>query len=119
MHDDGKDVHAVIRYRGASTPGDAMSLRHYFRLPRRYDVTPVGVDSNAEYTRVVGAQLIGVEEPQTRAVGDEVVQHRVRVVRLEHVVARPGVRVQRVAGLRWIIEALRGGETEKRDTVHG
>lgn len=68
---------------------------------------PVRIDANAQDAGVVGTQLVRVMQTQAGAVADERVHLRVHVVRFQHVVAWPRVRIERVAGLRRIIEALR------------
>lgn len=113
VHDHGEDVHAGLGHRLSGAPGYAVSLGDDLGLSGRYDVPPVGVDADAEHTGVKGPQFVRVEEPQARVVGDEGVQLGVRVVGLEHVEAWSVVGVQRVTGLRRVIEALRTNEREK------
>ena len=55
----------------------------------------------------MGAQLVRVMQTQAGTVAYERVHLRIRVVGLQHVVARPRVRIQRVAGLGRVIEPLR------------
>lgn len=107
VHDHREDVHPVVGHRCSGAPRDAVALRDDLRLARRYDVPPVRVDADAQHAGVVGAQLVGVVELEARVVDDEVVELGIGVVGLQHVEARPGVGVQRVAGLGGIIEALR------------
>lgn len=106
MHDHGEHIDAAVRYRLTGAVGDAVALGDHLGLARRYDVPPVRVDADAENAGVMGAQSVGVEETQAAAVADEGVQLRVGVVGLQHVVARPRVRIERVSGLRRIIKAL-------------
>lgn len=106
MHDHGEHVNAAVRYRLAGAIGDAVAFGDYLGLAGRYYMPPVRVDANAEDTGVMAAQSIGVEKTQATAVADEGVQLRVRVVGLQHVVARPRVRIERISGLRRIIKAL-------------
>lgn len=107
MHDDGEYVDAAVGYRVPGAVRDAVTFRHNLRLAWRYDVPPVGVDTDAEDAGVVGAQLVRVMQTQAGTVAYERVHLRIRVVGLEHVVARPRVRIQRVAGLGRVIEPLR------------
>ena len=84
-----------------------MTFGDHLWLARRYDVPPVRIDANAQDAGVVGTQLVRVMQTQAGAVADERVHLRVHVVRFQHVVAWPRVRIERVAGLRRIIETLR------------
>lgn len=106
MHDHGEHVNAAVRYRLGGAIGDAVALGDHLRLTGRYYMPPVRVDANAEDTGVMAAQSIRIEKTQAAAVADEGVQLRVRVVGLQHVVARPRVRIECVSGLRRIIKAL-------------
>lgn len=114
VHDHGEHVDAAVRYRLAGAIGDAVALGDHLGLARRYDVPPVRIDADAEDAGVVGPQPVGVEETQPAAVADEGVHLRVRVVGLQHVVARPRERIERVSGLRRIIKALARRKREKR-----
>lgn len=110
MHDNGEYVDAAVRYRVPGAVRDAVTLGHHLRLAWRYDVPPVGVDADAQDAGVVGAQLVRVMQTQTGTVAYERVHLRIGVVGLEHVVARTGVRIQRVTGLGRVIEPLREEE---------
>ena len=113
VHDHGEHVNAAVRYRLTGAIGDAVALGDHLRLAGRYYVPPVRIDANTEDTSVMAAQSIGIEKTQAAAVADEGVQLRVRVVSLQHVVARPRVRIERVSGLRRIIKALVRQKREK------
>lgn len=76
---------------------------------------PVRVDADAEDSGVVAAQPIGIKETEAAAIADEGVQLRIRIVGLQHVVARPREWIERVSGLRRIIKALARGE--RRETM--
>lgn len=115
VHDHGEYVDAAIRYRLTSAFGDAVALGDHLGLTRRYYVPPVRIDADAKDAGIVDAQPIGVEETQAAAVADEGVHLRIRVVGLQHVVARPRVRIERVSGLRRIIKAL--AKEERRETM--
>jgi len=110
VHDDGEHVDAAVRYRLTGAIGDAVALGDHLWLTWRYYVPPVRIDADAENAGVVSAQAIRVEESQAAAVADEGVQLRVGVVGLQHEVARPRVRIERVSSLRRIIKALRTQE---------
>lgn len=107
MHDDGEYVDAAVGYRVPGAVRDAVTFGHHLRLAWRYDVPPIGVDADAQDPGVVGAQLVRVMQTQPGTVAYERVHLRIRVVGLEHVVARSRVRIQRVAGLGRVIEPLR------------
>lgn len=113
MHDHGEHVDAAVRNRLAGAIGDAVALGDHLGLARRYYVPPVRVDADAEDAGIVEAQSVGVEETQAAAVADEGVHLRVHVVGLQHVVARPRVRIERVSGLWRIIKALAQRKREK------
>lgn len=115
VHDHGEHIDAAVRYRLIGAIGDAVALGDHFGLTRGYDVPPVRVDADTENAGVMGAQSVGVEKTQTAAVADEGVQLRVGVVGLQHVVARPHVRIERVSGLRRIIKALARRRGEGND----
>jgi len=115
VHDDGEYVDAAVRYLLTGAFGDAVALGDHLGLARRYYVPPVGVDADAEDACIVAAQPIGVKETQAAAVADEGVHLRIRVVGLQHEVARPRVRIERVSGLRRIIKAL--AKEERRETM--
>lgn len=117
MHDDGEYVDAAVRYRVPGAVRDAVTLGHHLRLAWRYDVPPVGVDADAQDAGVVGAQLVRVMQTQTGTVAYERVHLGIGVVGLEHVVARTGVRIQRVAGLGRVIEPLREEEEAWRTAL--
>lgn len=115
MHDHGEHVDAGVGYRLAGAVGDAVAFRDHLVLARRYDVPPVRVNADTEYTGVVDAHLLGVEKTQAAAVADEGVHLWVRVVRLQHVVVGPVGRIERVSGLRRIIKALVQRKAERND----
>lgn len=106
VHYNSEHINTALRYGLAGAVGDAVTLGHDFTLARWYDVSPIRIYADAEDPGVMFPRTIGVDQSQSRAVGYESIELGIRVVGLEHVKARPRYRVQRVSGLRWIVETL-------------
>ena len=83
-----------------SAGGDAVSLRHHVRLPRRNDMPPVRIQSHRQHPRIVFPERCRVVHADAGAVGDVHVQRRNAVVRLHHEVLGTFNGIQRVTGLR-------------------